>query len=96
MRFWKFGLISIIVLSGVGGGTYWFVNRDQTPTYSTTKVTRGDMSVSINGSGNLALSNVKNITFSTATKVSSVLVVEGQTVIKDQALLTLDTSYFQT
>ena len=96
MRFWKFGLIGIIVISGIGGGTFWFVNRDQTPTYSTATVTRGDMSVSINGSGNLALSNIKNITYSAAAKVTSVLVVEGQTVNKDQALLTLDTSYFQT
>jgi multidrug efflux pump subunit AcrA (membrane-fusion protein) len=96
MRFWKSGLIAIIVLSGIGGGTYWLVNRDQTPPYSTTTVTRGDLNVSINGSGNLALSNTKNITYSAAAKVSSVLVVEGQTVSKDQALLTLDTSYFQT
>ena len=96
MPFWKIGIPVVVVLAIAGGGTYLFANRDQTPTYSTTTVTRGDMSVSINGSGNLALSNTKNITFSAAAKVSSVLVVEGQTVNKDQPLLTLDTSYFQT
>jgi multidrug efflux pump subunit AcrA (membrane-fusion protein) len=96
MRFWKVGLAAVVVLAVAGGGTYWYTNRDQTPNYSTTTVTKGDISVSINGSGNLALSNTKNIIFSAAAKVSSILVVEGQAVTKDQPLLTLDTAYFQT
>jgi multidrug efflux pump subunit AcrA (membrane-fusion protein) len=96
MRFWKVGLTITIVVGIIAGGTYWYNNRDQTPTYSTTTVTKGDIAVSINGSGNLALSNTKNITFPAAAKVASLLVVEGQTVTNNQPLLTLDNSYFQT
>jgi multidrug efflux pump subunit AcrA (membrane-fusion protein) len=59
-------------------------------------VTKGSVSVSITGTGNLALSRTENLAFEMAGTVDQVLVEESETVKKGQELVTLDTSAWET
>jgi len=58
-------------------------------------VKRGDLTVSITGSGNLALSRTADLAFEMAGTVQEVLVKEGESVTEGQVLATLDTSEWE-
>jgi HlyD family secretion protein len=54
-------------------------------------VARGDLTVTVNGSGNLETVKNRRLSFSSAGQVSEIYVKEGQTVAKDDRLVSLDT-----
>jgi multidrug efflux pump subunit AcrA (membrane-fusion protein) len=86
-------LLSILalIITMVGCGSS---ENTTTPT-QTTAVTRGDISLEIMGSGNLALSTVKDLTFDQFYQegiVSAINFAVGDTVTKGQVLASLDTS----
>ena len=56
------------------------------------EVVRGDLMVSISGSGNIEVSNEAKLAFSTGGKVDKIYVKEGDYVTKGDALAKLDTS----
>ena len=58
----------------------------------TATVQRGNLTVSITGTGNLALSRTENLAFEMAGTVEEVLVDEGESVEEGQELVKLDTS----
>lgn len=62
----------------------------------TATVQRGNITESITGTGNLAYSNVEKLAFEMAGTVEEVLVSAGDTVKKDQELVKLDTSVWET
>ena len=95
MKVFKIVAIVLVIAAIASGGTFWYLHRDKAPTYVTAPVTQGNISVSITGAGNLALSNTANVTFPMAGEVSSLLVDVGETVTKGQELLSLDQSYYQ-
>src|SRR4030042_1709518 len=57
-----------------------------------TTVQRGDLTVTITASGNLALSRTEDLAFEVAGTVAEVLVAEGESVEEGQVLARLDTS----
>jgi RND family efflux transporter MFP subunit len=59
-------------------------------------VQRGNLTVSVTGTGNLALSTKVDLTFNMSGTVQEVLVGEGDTVEKGQVIATLDTSEWET
>jgi HlyD family secretion protein len=61
----------------------------------TATVQRGDLSVSITGSGNLALSRTADLAFEMAGTVQEVLVEEGDSVTEGQVLASLDTDEWE-
>jgi HlyD family secretion protein len=62
----------------------------------TATVQRGNLTVSITGTGNLALSRTKDLAFDMAGTVEEVLVDEGESVEEGQELVKLDTSEWDT
>jgi RND family efflux transporter MFP subunit len=96
MKLWNVLGVVLVLAIAAGGGTWWYVNsHDTKPVYATATATRGDISVKVTGSGNLALSNTANVTFPVQSQVLAVLVDVGQTVTKGQMVVSLDPSYFQ-
>ena len=67
-----------------------------TTTVRTATVTKGTLTNSITGTGNLAYSTTQELTFDLHSFVDEVLVSEGDTVKKDQKLITLDTTDWDT
>jgi multidrug efflux pump subunit AcrA (membrane-fusion protein) len=69
-------------------------SSDSTSTANTQTATvqRGNLTVSITGTGNLVLSRTENLAFEMAGTVEEVLVDEGESVIEGQELVKLDTS----
>lgn len=55
-------------------------------------VARGDLTVTVNGSGNLETVNNRRLSFSSAGQVGEIYVKEGQNVAKDDRLVSLDTT----
>ena len=91
--------VSKIVLGVVLCGVVAFVlisvlRPDSAPAlqYQTATVQRGNLTVEISGSGNLALSSTEDVAFEMAGTVQEVLVEEGDSVEQGQVLARLDTS----
>jgi len=66
------------------------------PQYQVATVERGDLSVDIAASGNLALSVKEGLAFEISGTVEEILVEEGDSVEEGQVLATLDTSEWET
>ena len=96
MRFLK---ITLIVLALCGASFMSLSCRSQSQSQSgnqTATVQRGDLTVSITASGNLALSVTEDLAFETAGTVLEILVEAGDSVEEGQVLARLDTSAWQT
>jgi len=65
-------------------------------TIRTATVTKGTLTNSITGTGNLAYSTTEDLKFELHSFVDEILVSEGDTVKKDQKLVTLDTTAWDT
>ena len=81
-------LLTIVILVGL---TACQGNKTATQQQSAT-VTRGDLTVSINGSGFIETSNEAKLSFGTGGKIKEITVDEGDEVKKGQVLARLDTS----
>jgi len=59
------------------------------------KVVRGDLIVSVSGSGNIVVSNKANLTFGSSGKIAKIYVEEGDEVDEGDILAKLDTDYLE-
>jgi len=94
-----FKITLILVLCGVGA--FWLISAfksDSTPVLENQVVTvqRGDLTIDITASGNLALSVTEDLAFEMAGTVEEILVEEGESVKEGQVLAKLDTSEWDT
>lgn len=93
-RHWK----AIIVIVALGGGAYWYfgdtTNDTAAPIVKTAQVERGDLRVSVSGSGQIEASSqvdLQPVIAGDGIDVVSVLVKNNQTVKKNQVIAVLDT-----
>jgi len=96
MRFLK---ITLLILALCGASFMSPSCSSQSPSQSgnqTATVQRGNLTVSITASGNLALSVTQDLAFETAGTVQEILVEAGDSVTEGQVLARLDTSAWQT
>jgi multidrug efflux pump subunit AcrA (membrane-fusion protein) len=86
-------ILSLVIVATVGckGEAATTITRTLTAT-----VQKGNITESITGTGNLAYSNVEKLAFEMAGTVEEILVSAGDTVKKDQELVKLDTSVWET
>jgi len=78
-------LVSTIACEGLGGS-----GEEVSP--KEVEVVRGDLTVSVSGSGNIVISNEANLAFGSGGKIHKIYVDEGDKVNKGDVLATLDTS----
>jgi len=74
------------------------VKSNSAPTlqYQIATVQRGNLTINVTGTGNLALSTTEDLTFNMSGTVQEVLVGEGDSVKEGQVIATLDTSEWET
>lgn len=91
-------LVGILAFSGVLAQARQSIPglRQSTPTYQTTTVGKGNISVSVIATGPIAAVNSTPLTFKTSGKLTALQVGIGQHVTKGQVLAVLDTTDLQT
>jgi len=82
-------LLAALILAAGGALFYKKVYIPKT-TYETTHSTKGDLSVTVFGIGNVGANNIYNITAQTGGKILSILTDEGKWVKKGDLLITID------
>lgn len=95
MKHWKITAIILLCLALAGsvacipfrGGA-----GEEADTSQLVEVVRGDLSVVVSGSGNIAVSDEANLTFGSSGKVDEIYVEEGDEVSYGEVLAELDTS----
>ena len=95
MKHWKITAIILLCLALAGsvacipfrGGV-----GEEADTSQLVEVVRGDLSVIVSGSGNIAVSDEANLTFGSSGKVDEIYVEEGDEVSYGEVLAELDTS----
>jgi HlyD family secretion protein len=92
------GLLILALLAAAGGGGYWAYTRyfartatTQAQTLQTATVTRGDILITADGTGNLAPSTEKTVAFLTTGTVTEVNVKIGDKVQAGDVLAKMDT-----
>jgi len=91
-------LIGILAFSGVLAQARQSIPglQQSTPTYQTTTVSKGNISVSVTATGPIAAVDSTPLTFKTSGKLAQLKVGIGQQVTKGQVLAILDTTDLQT
>jgi len=92
MKVWR--IITIILLCLVLAGSVAcnpFAPVKEQITWQQVKVTRGDLTVSVSGSGKLEISDEANLGFGVSGRVEEIFVEENDTVKKGEVLAELDT-----
>ena len=91
-------LVGILAFSGVLAQARQSIPglRQSTPTYQTTTVSKGNISVSVIATGPIAAVDSTPLTFKTSGKLTALKVGIGQQVTKGQVLALLDTTDLQT
>src|SRR6185436_5647917 len=86
------GALIVLALLIVAAGAAWFYQSRATPTPTTTTLplTRGDLTLSVNGSGAVAPAASVDLPFQVAGQVTAVKVAVGDDVKAGQPLATLD------
>ena len=94
MKIWKFILVALAItgLIFLSFGCTRNASATATPKPQITTVQRGNISIAVTGTGNLAYSNTEKLAFDMAGYVEEILVSEGDTVEKGQDLAKLNTS----
>ncbi|MFC1982722.1 efflux RND transporter periplasmic adaptor subunit [Chloroflexota bacterium] len=93
MRIWKPGLILLICLV-VASAIACSPGGDQ-ETEQLVEVKRGDVTVTVSGSGNIVVSNEANLAFGTGGKIHQIHVEEGDQVKKGETLAQLDADFLE-
>jgi HlyD family secretion protein len=86
-------LLAFAVLFGLAGCSG--LNAKSSITQQLVQVTRGDLAVTVNGSGKLEVVNSRRLAFAGAGRVGSIYVTEGQTVAKGDRIASLVTDSLQ-
>lgn len=91
-------VLLILIVLGVGGWIgyqqYWLPRQAaaQEPTYETIEVRRATIASTVSATGNIEPESEVSLSFRTAGRVDTVLVIAGQTVAKGQLLAELETT----
>ncbi|MFC1955615.1 efflux RND transporter periplasmic adaptor subunit [Chloroflexota bacterium] len=85
-------LLLVLVLVGITACDAFGGSSEEATGTQLVIVERGDLAVSVTGSGNVEASQEARLTFGTAGKIDKINVKEGDTVAKDDVLAKLDTS----
>ena len=94
-RRWLVLALAVVVLAGVGVGTWFVLKPKATATGSTSRtvqVTKGTQTMSVAFDGTLSPRKQSNVNFSVSGTVTSVKAKAGQTVKENQVLATVDDS----
>ncbi len=92
MRNWRKLIVALLILVLVGSvSCSAFGGNKQQTSQQLVKVVRGDLTVTVSGSGNLEASNKANLAFGVGGKVAKIYVDEGDNVIEGEALARLET-----
>ena len=96
MKKWRW-LIIIVVLAAAGAGGYLYVQRNRAKAagqtqYQTAKVEKGNLVVTVQGSGTIQARKQLNLAFGVAGRVKSVSIQAGDAIKEGQDLIALDTS----
>jgi HlyD family secretion protein len=91
MKIWKFMGIPFVVLILILAGCNQSKAQPSTPSQTVT-VTRGDLTVKVNGSGKIAVANDANLSFGSGGKLALLNIKEGDLVKKGDILAKLDTA----
>lgn len=89
MKGWR--IVAILLLCLVLAATAACAGKQQEAEWQLTEVVRGDLTVSINGSGNIGVSREASLAFGSGGRVDKLYVEEGDKVIKGDVLAKLDT-----
>jgi multidrug efflux pump subunit AcrA (membrane-fusion protein) len=90
-----FKIVSVFLVAGVIILLSFSCSRGDSASTSKSQIStvqKGSISIEVTGTGNLALSNTKDLAFEVAGTVDTILVIESQSVKKDDQLAKLDTS----
>ena len=91
MRGWR--ILVVLVLCFVLTGSIACIPGDsEEVSQQLVEVTRGDLTITVSGSGNIDISNERNLAFSSGGKIDKIYVNEGDKVSKGNMLVKLDTS----
>ena len=93
-RRWVFAVVIILVIAGIAA---WWLSSRRTPTaaLTTVKVSQGNLTSSVSGSGTVAAARVVALPFQQAGTITSVAVKVGDQVKTGQALAAIDASDLQ-
>lgn len=94
MKHWKVAVIVLLslVIAGSVACSPFRGGGEEENTSRLVEVVRGDLTLSISGGGNIAVSNDANLTFSSGGKIDVIYVEEGDVVWGGRVLARLDTS----
>lgn len=92
MKNWRIVVILLLCLVLAGAIACTPFGGEEEVSQQLVEVVRGDLIVSVSGSGNIVVSNEANLTFGSGGKIAKIYVDEGDKVIKGQTLARLDTS----
>lgn len=96
MKKWTIWLSVIIILAAAGGGAYYYFFMRETeaavssPTSQTAKATKGDIKVSISGTGSIAADTRETVVAGKSGTIATLSVKEGDLVKKGQVLATFE------
>jgi multidrug efflux pump subunit AcrA (membrane-fusion protein) len=88
----KWGIIGIVLLCLVLTGSIACELPDSQVGQQPVEVVRGDLTVTVSGSGYIAVTNEKQLGFSSGGKIDKLFVEEGDEVKEGEILAKLDTS----
>lgn len=93
MRHWRIVIVLLITLVLIGTiGCNPFGSGEAETTEQLVEVVRGDLAVTVSGSGNIEVSNEANLAFGSGGKVAEIYVNEGDQVSPGNVIAKLDTS----
>lgn len=91
MKGWRIVIVLFLCLVLAGSTACNSFGRSTTGTEQLIKVERGDLSVTVSGSGNIKVTNERELTFVTGGKVDQIYVEEGDSVSEGEKLASLET-----
>ena len=93
MKNWRIVVILLLCLALAGAIGCGGDQEEASP--QEVEVVRGDLIVSVSGSGNIVVSNKANLTFGSSGKIAKIYVEEGDEVDEGDILAKLDTDYLE-
>lgn len=83
-------IVAVVALIVVGGGWYYFSHRSTGEAVQTEVVKRGDVSETVSVTGELVPEEYTDLSFPSAGTIDAVMAAIGDTVVKGQAIASLD------
>jgi len=91
MKSWQIVAILLLILALAGATACNLLGGDEETTQQLVEVVRGDLTVTVSGSGNIQVSDEAQLAFGIGGKVAEIYVDEGDEVTEGEVLAKLDT-----